>query len=156
MSGKEVKVLPDVEPAIDFVTFGFSAPPGNLAAAIPPEYIGGERLRIAAYRKLASLESEAALEDYRAELVDRFGKIPEITANLLEVTRLKILAALAGYRIFTVVEGRVTLRNPGDTIYRLANGCAPSVDYRDPPRLRLRQLAEILREAGAKNAEAAR
>ena len=145
-----------MEPAIDFVTFGFSAPPGNIAAAIPPGYIGGERLRIAAYRKLSSLESEAALDDYRDELVDRFGKLPEETVNLLEVTRLRILAALAGYRIFTVVEGRVTLRNPGDTIYRLADGCAPSVDYRDPPRLRLRHLAEILREAGAKNAEAAR
>ena len=107
MSGKQVKILPDVEPAIDFVTFGFSAPPGNIAAAIPPGYIGGERLRIAAYRKLSSLESEAALDDYRDELVDRFGKLPEETVNLLEVTRLRILAALAGYRIFTVVEGRV-------------------------------------------------
>ena len=152
MSGQEVRLLPDVEPAIDFVTFGFSAPPGNLAAAIPPRYIGGERLRIAAYRKLASLESEAALEDFRAELVDRFGKLPAETENLLEVTRLKILAALAGYRIFTVVEGRVTLRNPGDTIYRLADGCAPSVDYRDPPRLRLVHLAKILRDAGRKTA----
>ena len=59
----------------------------------------------------------------------------------------------SGYRIFTVVEGRVTLRNPGDTIYRLADGRAPSIDCRDAPRLRLLQLARILREAGRKSAE---
>ena len=47
-----------------------------------------------------------------------------------------------------VHDGKVTLNNPGGTIYREKNGKQPVLDYRDPPRLRLKILTDIVRKAG--------
>ena len=147
MRGEKEKLVIEVDVNIDFVSFALAAAPGVLAAAIPQGYIGGERLRVAAYRKLASLERESELDDFREELADRFGVLPPQVRNLLEVVRLKLLASDAGYRILSVVEGRVTLRNPAGAIYRLPSGNAPRIDYRDPPELRMKHLEKILRGA---------
>ena len=147
MRGEKEKLVIEVDLNIDFVSFALAAAPGVLAAAIPPEYIGGERLRVAAYRKLASLETEAELDEVRDELADRFGVLPPEVRNLLETVRLKLLASDAGYRILSVLDGRVTLRNPAGAIYRLPDGNAPRVDYRDPPELRMKHLERILRGA---------
>ena len=147
LRGEKEKLVIEVDVNIDFVSFALDAAPGVLAAAIPQEYIGGERLRVAAYRKLAALESEEELDDFRDELADRFGALPVQLRNLLEIVRLKLLASEAGYRILSVVEGRVTLRNPAGAIYRLPDGHAPCLDYRDPPELRMKHLERILRGA---------
>ena len=149
LRGEKERLIVEVDLNIDFVSFTLDAAPGVLAAAIPPEYIGGERLRVAAYRKLAALENEAELEDFRAELADRFGVLPQPVRNLLETVRLKLLAAEAGYRILSVQNGRVVLRNPAGSIYRLPDGSAPRLDYRDPPELRMMHLIGYLRGAGS-------
>ncbi len=146
LQGKHPEFLPEVDLAIDFVSFSLTAADGQIAAAIPPEYIGGERLRLDAYRRLAAFRNENEIDDFACELADRFGKPPKETRNLLEVMRLKLLAARAGFTIFSIVDGRVMLRNPGGTIYRDASGKAPQLDYRDPPELRLRQLLQIMRK----------
>ncbi len=145
LRGETVEFLPDVETAIDFISFTSQAPAGKLAAAFPPEYIGGDRLRIDAYRKLGTLRSEAELADLTAELRDRYGKLPPPAENLLAVVRLRLLAARAGYENFNVLDGKVTLKNPGGTVYRLPDGRIPTIDIRDRPELRMVHLLEILR-----------
>ncbi len=151
LSGQKLELLPEVTMGIDFVTFALkSDTPGTLCCSIPKEYIASARLRFDTYRRLGKLQSEAALDDFEAELRDRYGKIPETTRNLLKVTRLRILAALADYRQLSVINGKVTLNNPGGTIYRLPDGNAPRIDYRDSLELRLRHLTEILRKAAGK------
>ncbi|MBS1370785.1 MAG: hypothetical protein HPZ91_12605, partial [Lentisphaeria bacterium] len=42
--------------------------------------------------------------------------------------------------------GKVTLKNPGGTIYRIA-GRQPTISYLNPPKLRLKHLLELLRGA---------
>ncbi len=65
-------------------------------AHLPHDYLPGERLRLEAYRKIAEISAEDGLEAVRAELVDRYGPMPEPVANLLEVARLRVLARRAG------------------------------------------------------------
>jgi transcription-repair coupling factor (superfamily II helicase) len=60
-------------------------------ANLPVDYLPGERLRLEAYRSLASATSDAAVDAVRAELVDRFGPIPPPVENLLAVARFKVL-----------------------------------------------------------------
>ena len=146
LRGERHDLLPEVELGIDFVSFTLTAPEGQLAAAFPPEYIGGDRLRLDAYRKLSGLEDEAQLTACGEELRDRFGPLPEPVKNLLEVIRLRILAARAGYEILTVADGKVTLKNPGGTIFRI-DGKQPVISYANPPKLRLKHLLELLRRA---------
>ena len=148
LSGQKVELLPEAEVLIDFVSFALrNETQGVLCCSIHPEYIASERLRFDAYRKLGNLQSEAALDDFEEELRDRYGKLPVAVKNLLKVTRLRILTALADYRQLSVINGKVFLNNPGGTIFRLPDGNAPRIDYRDPPELRLQHLTTIVRKA---------
>ena len=65
-------------------------------AHLPHDYVPGERLRLEAYKKLASVTDEAELADIEAELVDRYGAMPEPVRNLIEVARLRTVARAAG------------------------------------------------------------
>lgn len=65
-------------------------------AHIPHDYIAHERLRLEAYRKLAAAADEATLEEIAAELVDRYGPIPEAVTNLFAVARFRLHARTAG------------------------------------------------------------
>src|SRR5919202_473558 len=49
------------------------------------DYKAGERLRLELYRKLAAVGSTEELEAVRAEILDRYGLLPQPVANLLEV-----------------------------------------------------------------------
>ncbi|XAS76238.1 transcription-repair coupling factor [Dermatophilaceae bacterium Sec6.4] len=63
---------------------------------LPHEYVPGERLRLEAYKKLATVEDEPGLAEIEAELQDRYGTPPEPVRNLFEVARLRIVARQAG------------------------------------------------------------
>ncbi len=67
-----------------------------LHAFLPEEYISetGERTRI--YRRMAAASDQAAVDEIRDELRDRFGPPPPETRHLLEVLRLRILAHQCG------------------------------------------------------------
>ena len=58
-------------------------------AHLPHDYIPGERLRLTAYRQLASALDDAALEAVSEELLDRFGPLPQPVLNLLAVARFR-------------------------------------------------------------------
>lgn len=65
-------------------------------AHLPHGYVPGERLRLEAYKKLASVVDEPALAEIEAELVDRYGPLPVPVRNLMEVARLRTVARAAG------------------------------------------------------------
>lgn len=59
-------------------------------AHIPVEYVDSDRLRLEAYRKLASAENDGAVDGVLAELVDRYGEPPEETRRLASIARLRL------------------------------------------------------------------
>jgi transcription-repair coupling factor (superfamily II helicase) len=65
-------------------------------AHVPHDYAPGERLRLQAYRAIASVNSEDDIKAVREELVDRYGKLPEPVENLLLVAGLRMLARACG------------------------------------------------------------
>jgi transcription-repair coupling factor (superfamily II helicase) len=65
-------------------------------ANLPVDYLPGERLRLEAYRALASAGTDEAVDGVRAELIDRFGPIPPQVENLLAVARFKVLCRRFG------------------------------------------------------------
>jgi transcription-repair coupling factor (superfamily II helicase) len=94
-------------------------------ANLPVEYLPGERLRLEAYRSLASAATDEAVEAVREELVDRFGPLPPPVENLLAVARFKVLC-----RRYGVTE--VTLQG--------ASVRFSPLDLPDSAQLRLRRL----------------
>jgi transcription-repair coupling factor (superfamily II helicase) len=65
-------------------------------AHLPHDYVGVERLRLEAYRKLASAGSDAELDEVLLELTDRYGPPPEPVGNLVAVARFRLLARAYG------------------------------------------------------------
>jgi len=71
-------------------------------AHIPHDYIPGERLRLAAYTSIASIDSEDDLASVRDELRDRYGELPVPVVTLLDVARLRFAARRAGLTDITL------------------------------------------------------
>jgi transcription-repair coupling factor (superfamily II helicase) len=62
---------------------------------IPETYVKDLGLRLGLYRRIASVENEAEIEDMAAEMIDRFGKLPSEVENLLKVVTIKVLCRRA-------------------------------------------------------------
>ncbi|MDT0381969.1 transcription-repair coupling factor [Streptomyces sp. DSM 42041] len=71
-------------------------------AHVPHDYAPGERLRLQAYRAIASANSEADITAVREELADRYGPLPEPVENLLLVAGLRMLARSCGVTDITL------------------------------------------------------
>jgi transcription-repair coupling factor (superfamily II helicase) len=57
---------------------------------IPEAYVPDLDLRMGLYRRVNELETADELEPFAAELIDRFGKLPDETENLLKVIEIKL------------------------------------------------------------------
>jgi len=62
---------------------------------IPEDYVPDLDLRMGLYRRMNELEDKGAIESFAAELIDRFGSLPEPTANLLKIIEIKLNARKA-------------------------------------------------------------
>lgn len=67
-----------------------------VTAHLPVDYIESERLRLEMYKRIAEVRSAEALDAVRAELVDRYGELPEPVQALLAVADFRLLARTAG------------------------------------------------------------
>jgi transcription-repair coupling factor (superfamily II helicase) len=62
---------------------------------IPDDYVPDLDLRMALYRRLNEFESPEEIDPFAAEMIDRFGKLPPETANLLKIIEIKMNARKA-------------------------------------------------------------
>ncbi len=62
---------------------------------IPEDYVADLSVRLALYRRLAELDDEREIDAFAAELVDRFGKLPQEVDHLLQVVTIKMLSRRA-------------------------------------------------------------
>jgi transcription-repair coupling factor (superfamily II helicase) len=67
-----------------------------IAVRIPESYVNDLRLRLGLYRRLSTLERRADIDQFAAELVDRFGVLPQEVKDLCDVVEIKGLARQAG------------------------------------------------------------
>lgn len=82
-------------------------------AHLPHDYVPGERLRLEAYRKLASALTNEAIDEVLAELVDRYGEPPQEVKNLIDVARFRVDARSAGLTD-VALQGNFIKFSPGD------------------------------------------
>ena len=57
---------------------------------IPEAYVPDLDLRMGLYRRLGELDDKQGVEAFAAELIDRFGALPEETSNLLKIVETKL------------------------------------------------------------------
>jgi transcription-repair coupling factor (superfamily II helicase) len=62
---------------------------------IPEDYVTDLPVRLALYRRLSEIEHDRDIEGFGAELVDRFGPLPEEVEYLLQIVAIKSLCRRA-------------------------------------------------------------
>ncbi len=68
----------------------------GLEVLIPDTYVADLSVRMNLYRRLAGLNSRDEIDAFAAELIDRFGPLPQAAENLMQVVALKALCRRAG------------------------------------------------------------
>lgn len=86
----------------------------DLELRIPAEYVPQESERITLYRRLDNMELPERLEEFRAELRDRFGEIPYTTDELIRVVPLRISARRLGIERLVLKGGKMRIYFVGD------------------------------------------
>ncbi len=81
----------------------------DMELLLPAWYVPQESERIALYRELDSMEREIDIQEFRSRLLDRFGKIPPETAELMRVPRLRRLARQLGIEKVSLKQGLMYL-----------------------------------------------
>lgn len=79
LKGQEIK--DEIEPEIKFPCPAF----------LPEDYVEDMHQRLNLYKKFSSSSNENELIDLRHELLDRFGPLPEIAKNFIELMSFKLL-----------------------------------------------------------------
>ncbi|MGK0332327.1 MAG: transcription-repair coupling factor (superfamily II helicase) [Minisyncoccia bacterium] len=87
MKGEPAKKVP-AEIKLDVPTDSF----------LPTDYVAKEELRLEAYRRLAGVQTDAQVDDIRAEWEDRYGPLPEPAEALLQVGYLRAQCHRLGLR----------------------------------------------------------
>ncbi len=73
------------------------SPAINIGAAvlIPESFVADLNVRMALYRRLATIETREEIERFAAELIDRFGALPDEVKHLLDIVAIKHLCRVA-------------------------------------------------------------
>ena len=73
------------------------SPQINIGASvlIPESYVADLNVRMSLYRRLATIETREEIERFAAELIDRFGKLPEEVQHLFDIVAIKQLCRIA-------------------------------------------------------------
>ena len=88
-----------VEPIISVQVEGF----------LPEEYVPEVNQRLAFYKRLAGAAGDGELTDLRAELLDRFGPLPEPAEQLIDIVRIRIEARPLAIERVEAGEGRAVI-----------------------------------------------
>ena len=83
-------------------------------ASLPADYVQQPAERLRLYRELDSIVEQKRLEEFEARLVDRFGRLPDAARQLLDVVRLRWVAAELGIERVKVKNGLMIVSFVGD------------------------------------------
>ena len=86
----------------------------DLEAYLPDDYLSIVKERLALYQTLSQIKTAEELKDFEAQLIDRFGPLPEQAIELIESVRLKWVAVQLGME-------RLVLKKKIGLCYFLAN-----------------------------------
>ena len=83
-------------------------------ASLPADYVQQPAERLRLYRELDSIVDEQRLVEFETRLTDRFGRLPDAARQLLDVVRLRWVAAELGIERVKVKNGLMIVAFVGD------------------------------------------
>ncbi len=109
---------------------------------LPEDYIPEMGLRLTFYRRLSRLETPSEVDEIEAELIDRFGPLPEEARNLLIAVKLKTCLTSCGITSLHGKNGQIVLGfAPSGALNRTA---LVSLLQRDPNHYKLTPAQKLI------------
>ena len=116
----------------------------DLELMLPDGYVPQEAERISLYRELDGLEQEREVAAFCERLRDRFGAIPAVTLDLVQVVNLRRVAKELGFEKVSLKQGKMYLYFVGDEhkAYYQSEIFGRVLNYlqQNPRRCKLREL----------------
>ena len=122
--------------------YGNSDESGILTATLPEAWIPETRLRIEAFRKIALVNHVDELKEIRAQLIDRYGRLPPEADALLKIAEIRCLAEIKGVTSINTEDATLRCKQVvlgGKSELILIGNRFPRLTAREP----LRKLTEI-------------
>jgi transcription-repair coupling factor (superfamily II helicase) len=135
-----------VEITFDKTSFALVAAKGRTALGIPAAYVEDQPTRVDCFRTLQRMIDVSEVEQYRAELRDRFGPLPDCVSSLLDYTRVRILAQKNGVLRLNVREGRLIMETRKGLVRNQFNQ-VPTLFHTDGAG-QLKEVADYLQNMG--------
>jgi transcription-repair coupling factor (superfamily II helicase) len=88
----------------------------GVAVLIPDAYVEDLNVRLSLYRRLSDITTAQDRESFAAELIDRFGPLPDETRQLLDVMAIKVQCRTLGIAKLDCGEKGAVLSFRPDTI----------------------------------------
>lgn len=115
----------------------------DLEAMLPDDYVSSIGERLLLYKQLADLVEEGEVDQFRAQLVDRFGPIPPATEELLRTVALRRLGKGFGIEKIALKNGKMSCQFVSDMqspFYRSENiGKVVRYAQNNPRRVRIKE-----------------
>lgn len=70
----------------------------NMPSFIPEPYLPDVHSRLVLYKRISNVKDKTQFDDLKAEMIDRFGPLPEAALNLFTVAEIKLLASALGIK----------------------------------------------------------
>lgn len=84
----------------------------DMAALLPAWYVEDSVERLNLYRRLATSTTMEEIADWKTEIEDRFGKLPDEAKNLILASEIKLLASRMLIQKVIIRAGRMWLQSP--------------------------------------------
>ena len=118
----------------------------DLELRLPPSYVPQESERISLYQQLDNMERTEQIENFRANLRDRFGEIPEPSEELIRIVPLRMAARRLGVERILLKGGKMYVYFVGDDnkAYYQSKAFGRMITYLqlNPKRVNIRQKAD--------------
>lgn len=86
------------EPSLEDLTSSQTEIELRMPALLPEDFIPDVNTRLSLYKRIASADDEAELQELKVEMIDRFGLLPDAARNLLDIAALRRAAQTLGIR----------------------------------------------------------
>ena len=132
----------------------------GISCLFPDAYIGDVGIRLSLYKRLSDMKTEQQIDQFQAELIDRFGPLPLEASQLLRTTKLKLKAdnigietISCGTQYLTIrfnnqakinVDALLTLIQKAPKYYRLKDNQTLQIKCDEDKTMRLEQVENCL------------
>jgi transcription-repair coupling factor (superfamily II helicase) len=118
----------------------------GMSVMIPETYVADLQLRLGLYKRLADLDDQPAINGFAAELIDRFGPLPEEVEHLLEIVAIKALCRRANVEKVDAGPKGAVVSFRGNTFPDPARLIAWLAEQRSEARIRPDQSVVFIRD----------